>query len=191
MTIDPTTLDPSEPHARYVALFEAHFADIWKFVRRRCGSSQDADDVTAETFAVAWRRRDELPDENVRLWLFGVARRVLANQRRSAQRQEKVRLRLAEATTEGVSTDVPRESSEDMRRALDRLSADERDLLIMQAWDGLSIGEMAILLGCSNNAVSLRLFKARRKLARELQRKENLGSGHVPGGSLSAEGGAS
>jgi RNA polymerase sigma-70 factor, ECF subfamily len=189
MSIDPITLDPSETHTRYVALFEAHFADIWKFVRRRCGSGHDADDVTAETFAVAWRRRDELPGEDTRLWLFGVARRVLANQQRSAQRQERVRLRLAETTTEGVSADVTPESTADMRRALDALSADERDLLIMQAWDGLSIGEMAVLLGCSNNAVSLRLYKARRRLARELSRKENLGSGHVPGESLSPEGG--
>jgi RNA polymerase sigma-70 factor, ECF subfamily len=191
MSIDSSTLDPSETHTRYVALFEAHFADIWKFVRRRCGSSHDADDVTAETFAVAWRRRDELPGDDVRLWLFGVARRVLANQRRSAQRQERVRLRLAETTVEEVSVDVTGESTADVRRALETLSEDERDLLIMQAWDGLSIGEMAVLLGCSGNAVSLRLFKARRKLARELSRKGNLGSGHVPGESLSAEGGAS
>lgn len=188
--------------AELIALFEAHFADIWRFARRRCHSSQDADDATAETFAIAWRRCGAIPPENARPWLFGVARKVLANQRRISERQEQVAVRLAEeqssATSAGLS---PQEgllsgTPHAIRDALGRLSPDDRELLIMRAWDGFSVTEMAVILGCSANAISLRLFKARRQLAHELgveqgprpRQKDNEGSGHVATRSLPAEG---
>ncbi len=189
VSIDPDTMDSSTAESRYLLLVEAHFADIWRFARRRCGSGQDADDATAETFAVAWRRRDDLPAEGARLWLFGVARRVLANHRRSRERQDKVRVRLAETVALDAPADSPRESDGAIWEALGALSAEDRDLLMMRAWDELSVGEMAVILACSPNAVSLRLYKARRSLARELRRKENRGPGHVAAGSLSTEGG--
>lgn len=178
--------------AELIALFEAHFADLWRFARRRCDSSQDADDTTAETFAVAWRRRDAIPADNARPWLFGVARKVLANQRRASERQKRVVLRLAEehplAAPEGLLPETPRA----LREALGRLSPEQHELLIMQAWDGLSVGEMAEIFECSANAISLRLFKARRKLAHELgieqelqpEEKESEGSGHIATRSL-------
>jgi hypothetical protein len=53
-------------------LFADHFPDVWRFARRRTPSSEDADDVAAETFAVAWRRRHDLPEDEARPWLFGV-----------------------------------------------------------------------------------------------------------------------
>jgi RNA polymerase sigma factor (sigma-70 family) len=191
VSTDPDTVDSSTVESRYASLYEAHFADIWRFSRRRCGSSQDADDATAETFAVAWRRRDEVPTEEARLWLFGVARRVLANHRRSTDRQDKVRARLAETVGLNVPDDGPGEPRGAVWEALAALSADDRDLLIMRAWDELSVGEMAVILGCSPNAVSLRLYKARRRLAHKMRWKGNPGAGHVAGGSLSTEGGTS
>jgi RNA polymerase sigma-70 factor (ECF subfamily) len=191
VSTDPDILDPSIAESRYLSLYDAHFADIWRFARRRSRSSQDTDDATAETFAIAWRRRDEVPTEGARLWLFGVARRVLANHRRSIERQDKVTARLVETVEPNTPADVPRESQGVIWEALGALSADDRELLIMRAWDELSVGEMAVILGCSPNAVSLRVYKARRRLAHELRRKENPGSGHVAGGSLSTEGGTS
>jgi RNA polymerase sigma factor (sigma-70 family) len=186
--IDLNIPEASSAEARYRHLFEASFAEVWGFARRRCDSGQDADDVTAETFAIAWRRRDDLTVDQTRLWLFGVVRRVLANQRRSAERQKNVRVRLAEAEQQEVSADDPRESHRAVRAALNELSADDRELLIMQAWDDLSIREMAVILDCSPNAVSVRLCRARKKLARELWGKENIRSGHVACGTLSTEG---
>ncbi len=189
MSTNPRDMDSSLAEARYRSLFDAHFADIWRFARRRCDSAHDADDVAAETFAVAWRRRDDMPIEDARLWLFGVARRVLANERRSAERQNKVRLRLIESAAEEASTDAIFEPQSVVWDALAVLSAGERDLIIMRAWDGLTIGEIATILGCTANGVSLRLYKARRKMAREMQRKEKPATGHVESGSLSPEGG--
>ncbi|MGA9760961.1 MAG: sigma-70 family RNA polymerase sigma factor [Gaiellaceae bacterium] len=191
MKIDPELVEASTAESSYVALFDAHFADIWRFARRRCDSSHDADDVTAETFAVAWRRHDDVPVGEARLWLFGVARRVIANHQRTIDRQDNLRLRLAETAGRESPPDAARESSGAVREALAALPPDDRELLIMRAWDELSVKEMAIVLGSSPNAVSLRLYKARRKLAHELKRKESQGSGHVAGGSPSTEEGSS
>lgn len=154
-----------DPEAGFRALFEVHFADVWSFARRRCQSAADADDITAETFAAAWRRWSDLPVGRERLWLFGAARRVLANQRRSADRLEGVRGRLsrepapADSSPNGVSEGVG------LWSALLSLSLEDRDLLVMRAWDELAVTEIATLLECTPNAVSLRLHRARRRLS--------------------------
>jgi RNA polymerase sigma-70 factor, ECF subfamily len=188
---EPDITGSPTPESHFASLFDAHFADVWRFTRRRCDSSQDADDVTAETFAIACRRRDHVPPAAARPWLFGVARRVLANHRRSVDRQERVRARLAETADQAVPADGQTEPHDAIWEALAALSADDRELLVMRAWDELSVTEMASILGCSPNAVSLRLFKARRRLAHELGRKGDAAAGQVASGSLSTEGGTS
>ena len=163
--------------AAFQSLFQKRFTVVWRFARRRCASSADADDVTAETFAVAWRRRHDIPCEQVHLWLFGIARRVIANQSRSARRQEHLRLRLVEQAVPGPTDERPSHDGT-LLAALAALSPDDRDLLIMRAWDELPVAEMARLLDCSPNAVSVRLHKARRRLAVELK-KDAGATGHV------------
>lgn len=158
--------------AGFRALFAAQFDDVWRFARRRTSSAADADDVTAETFAVAWRRRGDLPpDDEARLWLFGTARHVLANHRRGDRRRSGLGARLSVVPAPPGPGDpgvVAVDHDQDARAlwsALASLSADDRDLLIMRAWDDLAVTDMATLLDCSPNAVSVRLTKARRRLA--------------------------
>lgn len=157
--------------AGFRALFSAAFDDVWRFARRRTSSATDADDVAAETFAVAWRRRADLPEDKVRLWLFGTARHVLANQHRGDRRRLGLGARLAAVPSPPGPADpavVVADEDHDARAlwtALASLPDDDRDLLVMRAWDELAVTEMAVLLGCSPNAVSVRLTKARRRLA--------------------------
>ncbi len=153
------------------SVFDAHFIDVWSYARRRCASSADADDVAAETFAVAWRRRDDLPPGQERLWLFGVARRVLANQRRGAGRREDLHVRLIHH--EGTAGSLDGHDGGDgpegkVWEALASLSADDRELLLLRAWDGLAVSDIAVLLECSANAASLRLRRARAHLREAL-----------------------
>src|SRR5688500_397673 len=83
-------------------LFAEHLPAGWGFSRRRCAAADVADDVAAETFAIAWRRRDDLPaPDGVRLWLLATARRVLANQRRSDGRRDRLHQRVAAAAPVG------------------------------------------------------------------------------------------
>lgn len=150
--------------------FAAHFDPIWRFARRRCSCAADADDLTSETFAVAWRRRDQLPDgDDARLWLFGAARLALANHRRSARRRSSLDARVeSEAMAAGPTEDpaqiVVGREDQTVGRALASLDSDDRDLLMMRAWDGLAVSVIAELLGATPNAVSVRLHKARKRL---------------------------
>lgn len=166
-----TAADDSEASA-FRDAYDQHLAEIWRFVRRRCDGPEDADDVAAEVFAVAWRRRRELPPAGeTRLWLYGVARRVLANQHRSARRRDRLHLRVAGAATTapGNAPDPAEDAAGSaLWQALGTLSDDDRDLLLLRAWDGLAVTDLAVLLDCTPNAVSLRLHKARGRLAAAL-----------------------
>ena len=169
--------------ARFEALFDANFDDVWRFARRRCASSNDADDIAAQVFAVAWRRRDDAPAETVRLWLFGVARNVLANHHRSDDRARRLRRRLAGerlAPVTGWLGDVATDDRDErLRRSIDELNDDDREVLIMRYWDELAVTEIAALLDRTPNAVSMRLHKTRRRLAEAIDGKELTDGRHV------------
>jgi len=162
---------PTNPHERVAHLYEAHAGRLAAYALRRT-SAADAGDVVAETFLVAWRRHDEIPDEPESLpWLYGVARKVLANQHRSSDRRGRLHDRLAtqfvDATAE-ASADASRvEDSERFGRvasALDRLSDDDAELLRLTAWEGLTPAEIAAVMDLQPNAVRQRLHRARKRL---------------------------
>lgn len=85
----------AEPDAAFRDLYARHFDAVLGFALRRCDRPEDAADVTAETFVVAWRRLRHVPaGDGTRPWLYGVARRVLANQRRGEGRRAALGARL-------------------------------------------------------------------------------------------------
>ena len=81
----PMTIAPSAEHEHFVTLYERHASLVLAYARRRIGADE-AEDVLAETFLVAWRRRDDVPDDALP-WLYAVAGNVLRNRTRSARRQ--------------------------------------------------------------------------------------------------------
>lgn len=159
--------EPSDDE-QFQLLFDASFDDVWRFARRRCGSNSDADDVAAQVFAVVWRRRDDIPADAARLWLFGVARNVLANHHRSGDRARRLELRLLDRSSGAIDQVLPGSIDERgaaLLAAIDDLRDDDREVIALRYWDELAVQEIAALLGRSPNAVSLRLHKARRRLA--------------------------
>jgi RNA polymerase sigma-70 factor (ECF subfamily) len=167
-------MTPAEPapteetrQARLNALFDTHAAAVFAFALRRTSRSE-AEDVVSETFLVAWRRLDAMPDPPLP-WLLGVARRVLGNRRRSDGRQNGLRTRLETDPSAVVapSSDVASEASV-VRAAVDSLPLAERDAIMLLAWDGLSADEAAAVLGCTRAAFYVRVHRARRKLAARL-----------------------
>lgn len=156
--------------ARFEALYTGTFARLLGFAARRCDCTEDAADVVAETFAVAWRRLDAVPagDQAV-LWLYGVARNVLANHRRGVARRRGLVLALAAEITEQHAPGPAESAGDDaVGRAFRGLPDDDRELLALVAWEGLDHGEIATVLGCSRNAVRIRLHRARKRLSRAL-----------------------
>ncbi|WP_182881934.1 RNA polymerase sigma factor [Microbispora sp. H10949] len=164
-------MGPPDRRRLFEEIYEAHYSDLLTYVWRRTGSPDDAADAIAETFTTAWRRIDELPEgREARLWLYGVARRVLANQRRGASRRTALATRLrAELTAWQDPAPTPGHDRDAVRRAFRLLGERDRELLALVGWEGLDTAEIATLLGCSRGAVRLRLHRARRRLARNLK----------------------
>ncbi len=169
---------------RFQAIYEAHYHRVLGYALRRTGR-EDAADVVAETFLVAWRRIGDVPEgDAARLWLYGIARRVLANQTRAAHRRE----RLAERIRANLVPEIePVRANPELgaaAAAFEALRADDRELLALVAWEGLDGEEIAQVLGCSRNAARIRVHRARRRFARELARiggpvKQSPAGGHV------------
>ena len=150
------------------ALFEAHYQDLRRYVMRRIEDGGGAEDVLAETFAIAWRRRDRMPEPAIP-WLFGICHKVIANRRRSAKRRARLFTRLA-----GTRVDLGRDPADvlaersDIARAFSELSDSQREVLRLVAWEGLSAADAAAVLGCSPAAFRVRLHRARSELAKRL-----------------------
>ena len=140
--------------ARFTRVYEQHHETVRRYVWRR--DPDIVDDVVAETFLVAWRRLDEIPAQAAP-WLIGVARNVRRNERRGARRQRAVSVRLADA--------VPPLAGE---VALRTLAPRDREVLLLAVWDGLDRAAIAAALGCSKANASLRVHRARRRLAAAL-----------------------
>jgi len=148
-------------------LFHAHADVVLAYALRRT-DPDTAQEVVSETFGVAWRRFSDIPDRALP-WLLGVARRVLANSRRSSSRQRALALRLVEepALAAGDPTgEVDARIS--VRTALELLPSAEREAIELLAWEDLSPSEAAEVLGCSRGVFAVRLHRARRRLRRHL-----------------------
>ncbi|MFC6086346.1 RNA polymerase sigma factor [Sphaerisporangium aureirubrum] len=170
-------MGPPDPRERFEEMYTANYADLLGYVRRRTESADDAADALAETFTTAWRRLDDVPEgEQARLWLYGVARKVLSNQRRGESRRSALAGRLRDelgAWDAGAWDEaMPQQDTGAIRAAFQRLGADDRELLSLVSWEGLDTAQVATVLGCSRGAVRVRLHRARKRLARELHAAE-------------------
>ncbi|NUW35982.1 RNA polymerase sigma factor [Nonomuraea sp. SMC257] len=159
---------------RFEAVYTATYDRITAYAARRCDSPQDAADVVAETFVIVWRKIDELPPgAEARLWVYGVARNVLADHRRGALRRQ-ARHRDLDAEMADLHGDPADHSVERsaIAQAFRTLPDDDRELLALVAWEGLDREEIATMLGLSRNAVRIRLHRARRRFSRALDEAE-------------------
>ena len=163
MTLIGRSRAATSPEARFRDLFATNYPDIFGYAARRVGRD-DAADVAAEVFTVAWRSLHRVPDEpDSRPWLFGVARNVVSNHLRSVRRRDRLAARAASSEPEPVQP--AHEAHDDVMAALRSLSEDDQEILRLAAWEGLEPREIGEVLGCSSNAAAVRLHRARARLA--------------------------
>jgi RNA polymerase sigma-70 factor, ECF subfamily len=146
-------------------LFRSAYQPVLGYCLRRVDEAT-ANDATAEVFAVAWRRRDDIPVDPIP-WLIGVARRVLANQQRSERRRLRLVTRAQRARSASPYADVV---SSPVRTALAALSPTDQEIVRLAYWDGLTHQQISEVLELSTNAVGVRLHRARATLRGELAR---------------------
>ncbi|MEZ5079867.1 MAG: sigma-70 family RNA polymerase sigma factor [Thermoleophilia bacterium] len=155
--------DSDDPRHRFEELWDAQHAAVLAYALRRT-DPDTARDVVAEAFTAAWRRIDDVP-EHARLWMLGLARGALSNIRRADRRRA--------ALTEQIATTVARDGSVEslgLADAIRDLSDRDAEALLLVAWDGLSHAEAARVVGCTTATFTVRVHRARRRLAALLGR---------------------
>ncbi|HVX22941.1 MAG TPA: sigma-70 family RNA polymerase sigma factor [Acidimicrobiales bacterium] len=195
--VEPEPQPEPDGPGSFDAFYRAQYPGVYAFVLRRlAGHADDVADVTAEVFATAWRRADQMPPPpHDRLWVYGVARRVVSRHHRGHRRRGRLLQRLADqaggpVAVAGTVGPVPaggaggaggagRADHDDhladrvdrVREAMDRLRPADREVLALVLWDQLSHAEAGQLLGCSANAVGIRLHRARARLRQLLEER--------------------
>jgi RNA polymerase sigma-70 factor (ECF subfamily) len=155
--------------ARFEELYRAHAGAVRAYAARRAQSDAIVDDIVSDVFLVVWRRLDDVPDQPVP-WLLGIARRALANRRRSERRAAALSERLASLRRPVA---VSPHTGDRLLDALASLPEPDRELLMLVAWEGLEPSEIAQLLGARPGTVVVRLHRARRRLAAALARHDS------------------
>ncbi|MEV6861273.1 RNA polymerase sigma factor [Streptosporangium subroseum] len=177
-TVEQTELDDAElirlswdDPERFAALFERYVRQIHHYIARRLGI-QAADDIVAETFLAAFRRRHsyDMAQPLARPWLYGIATTLVARHRRNEERFLRALSRtgvdpLPEPMADTVISRVAAQN-EDRRLAgaLAKLSRGHRDVLLLVAWGGFDYEEVALALGIPVGTVRSRLHRARKKV---------------------------
>ncbi|MDX3309219.1 RNA polymerase sigma factor [Streptomyces sp. NPDC054884] len=172
-----------DAEARFEALAHVVVEPLHRYLVRRA-DAHVVDDVLSETLLVLWRRIEDVPGlgagvtvdpDAVLPWCYGVVRGCLSNARRADRR----RLRLVERLTR--TRDVlptPPADHTDLHAALDGLGPLDREVVLLWAWEELTPRQIAEVTGMTSNAVSIRLHRAKKKLAGLLERKNSAPAGH-------------
>jgi RNA polymerase sigma-70 factor (ECF subfamily) len=153
---------------RFARLVHEHSSAVGNYLRRRLYplTPGDLDDLVEETMIVVWRRIDSVPADAELPWMLGVARNVLRNARRSKNRRSAFESRLA-PTPDDASAEEHVIGDESVRNALASLPDDDREILLLNAWDGLDTHALGTYFVISTNAAAVRLSRAQHRF-REL-----------------------
>lgn len=147
------------------AVIEANAPDLLAYFHRRVETPEDAADLLAETLLVIWRRERVVPADGVeaRMWMFGIARRVLSSHRRTTRRRSSLHDRLRSQLADPVAP-LPAEDALEVQDALRRLDPTDQEIIRLTYWEGFSLREAADLLDLAEGTVRSRHHRARRAL---------------------------
>lgn len=160
-------------------LFKRHVRPITGYAVRRCDNADDVADMVSDTFMIAFDAAHRyVPQTDTALpWLFGIARRVHTRQRRRTKsflrlvsKNTNAQISYAGEETAAIESAIDAaRAADEMRAAMQRLSAGEREVLQLVAIDGFTPTEAALALDLTPNAARLKLSRARRRMQRMLR----------------------
>jgi RNA polymerase sigma-70 factor (ECF subfamily) len=172
-----------DPLVRFTGVYDQYYRNVLRYSLQHAEQGT-AEDVASETFLIAWRRFPAIPDPPLP-WLLGVARNLLRKQSRAGQRRRELIARLAVlcSAADGSALDagdfvVERAAALD---ALTSLPSSDVEALTLVTWHGLNTAQAAEVVGCSTRAFTVRLSRARHRLARAIQSAERPPGFHPPG----------
>lgn len=153
----------------FANLYREHLPAITKFIARRVETSQ-VEDIAADIFEVAWRKRSEIPLGYELPWLYKTARFLISNFRRKQAGRVQAIVILGEPDAAPSAESIAIEDLA-LANAWRTLSLQQREVLALSAWEGLPPAELAQALGITVNAANVRLSRARAALADALKRE--------------------
>lgn len=163
----------------FTQLYREHSSRIYRYCFRATASWSIAEDLTAQVFLEAWRKRSTVvadPEAGLLPWLYGVALNVVRNQRRSEIRYQRFRDRLSERDRVPDFADEAVAHLDDERamsvilQQLQRLSEKDREILQLCVWAELTADQAAVALGISTGAARTRLSRAKQALREGVER---------------------
>lgn len=160
---------PADDRRRFTAVFHALSPRVYAYARRRYDAAT-AQDIVSDTFLVAWRRFEDMPDDPLP-WLLVIARNTMNDRRRSTVRQDRLTDTVAgleRSVGHAIAAEHVVVERATVAAALARLNDREREALLLVAWEGLSNAEAAVVAGCTQRAFEVRLSRARARLTREM-----------------------
>jgi RNA polymerase sigma-70 factor (ECF subfamily) len=167
---EPTSGTDRGGRESFERLYRDHFEAVYAYILRRAGRT-DASDLVEDVFATAWRRMADVPAApESKLWLYGVARHVVSQHRRSTTRGERLKWKMRR-NTNVVTLDAAPEVSDlesKVRGLIQSMKDEDRELVTLIIWDGLTHAEVASVLGCSVNAVRIRWHRTVKRLRRQI-----------------------
>lgn len=165
--------------AWFTRIYAAEYAHVVRYGQRRLSDADASAELAQEVFVIAWRRRSEVPDRSLP-WLYGVARRLLANQWRA--RRAAARLApiidadlLWETGSSGADATV---GVADLQAALATLTDFDQEILRLVGWEELTVSEAAQVLGCTRTTAAVRLHRARKRLTEAMSTRTVLPAPH-------------
>ena len=167
---------PEFRRERFRILYNDLYDDLWRYIQRRSINTEEARDTLSEVFLVAWRRLEDIPaGKEARLWLFGVARNLVKTSWRKRKRSGDLVVRIGSEMSTRGTTDEELDNSGVLKivKALQFLSENDQEILRLLAWEDLSHKEISVVLGCSENAVAIRIRRARVRLMKVLQSEKS------------------
>jgi len=167
---------PEFRRERFRILYNDLYDELWRYIQRRSINTEEARDTLSEVFLVAWRRLEDIPAGNeARLWLFGVARNLVKTSWRKRKRSGDLLVRIGSEMSTRGTTDEELDNSGVLKivKALQFLSENDQEILRLLAWENLSHKEISVVLGCSENAVAIRIRRARVRLMKVLQSEKS------------------
>ena len=167
---------PDFRRERFRVLYNDLYDDLWRYVQRRCINTEEARDTLSEVFLVAWRRLEDIPaGKEARLWLFGVARNLVKTSWRKRKRSSDLVNRIGNEISTKSPTDEELDNSGVLKiiKALQFLNENDQEILRLVAWEDLSHKEISAVLRCSENAVAIRIRRARVRLMKVMQTEKS------------------
>lgn len=155
-----------DDHAAFEAVYVQHLAAVSSYLARRV-ARDDIDDLAADVFAIAWRKRGDVAPGEELPWLYRIASYQVANHRRRLATRASM-LGFLSAPDSAPAADSAFEGDPHLAEAWTTLSATQREVLALVVLDDLPVNEAAIALGISANAASIRLHRAKKTLAEVL-----------------------